>query len=1183
MIKRIQNGSIRFFFWALLLLAISISGLRFALAELNFFKTEIETQLSQELGGKISIERINGVLNGFKPELALYNIRVHSGQKDETALQLKEIRLGLNLLNVLQQPIIEAIQISLISAKLSVKRLKSGNITIQGLPNSGDEQQPTWLMQGSQYKLIDSDINWHDEKRNAQPVQLKHVNISIANTEQHKISISTDLPEAFGQSLKLTMNFTGNMFAPDSVNAKLFVQGKGIKLAKFITGDLPFDFSFTKGHGDFSIWSTWKAAQMTEMSGTVTLNDAVISSKENTDFPVDQLALQFKLQKQQQWQIALQNTTIKSQHIDLNIAALALGIELNEQGAISQIALNCPQLDLFHLSNSPALNKILPEEMQAFTLKGQLKNLLFFANLPQKTFAINGYLNQIHTNAVGQIPGIGGLSVFINGTKKQGELQLFSRHMTFDSPQQFRAPLLFNHVLGELHWQQQADDWILSSPMLELNTTHIKTKNNLHLSLKSDSQASSLSLQSAFFDGRDATQIHHYLPVAIIDDEALLSWLDLAFLAGTIDQGGVLFHGALNDFPFTESQGVFEVLFHAAQVDLNYANNWPAVEDLDAEVRFFSESLEVNIFEGLANQAAIKHAVIKIGSFSDSDTLSILGNIEGNLSQANDFLLLSPLKEQISTVNQLVAMQGLFTADLNLTIPLIDDLPASSYISVNVQDAQLNIIPADLLIEHINADMHFTEEKIYSDNLTGYTLGYPVEATIDSKDESTRVFLSGQTDIEHLTTQLKRNFQPYLSGNSNYQIRLNVPKDTSKSTKLQLITDLEGLNIDFPPFSKPAHQIHPFSLDLSIAPSGIEAVSLNYENRLSPNDRLDINMQKILPHWQGLIHSPILTGSIFIPSEFNNKSTMSFQLKKLDLTALQTINLQGDNNSFSVLDLPSINMESKAIYWQNHNLGQLKLSTEPSADGLLINQLNITSATDELDLSGYWQQSNSRNKTLINGTLLSEDLGYLLQRMQLSENILGATADIQFSINWPGSPDKITRQKITGTVISYLSNGRILGVEPGLGRILGALDIWKLFKRLRLDFSDITEEGLSFSEIVADVSINQGVASSKKFNIDAMPAEINITGTTNLNTREVDILATVLPKFPIAGTIIGNVANAVTKTFISDNHSGGLLLSLLYEIKGTWEQFTVNRQFSSALADITIEAPITNKKTATSQ
>lgn len=54
-----------------------------------------------------------------------------------------------------------------------------------------------------------------------------------------------------------------------------------------------------------------------------------------------------------------------------------------------------------------------------------------------------------------------------------------------------------------------------------------------------------------------------------------------------------------------------------------------------------------------------------------------------------------------------------------------------------------------------------------------------------------------------------------------------------------------------------------------------------------------------------------------------------------------------------------------------------------------------------------------------------------------------------------------------------LGEGRLLGVEPGLGRILGGLDTWKLMDRLSLDFSDIALEGLSFTEMIGDLTVNK--------------------------------------------------------------------------------------------------------------
>ena len=154
MIKRIQWHFVRILFWTILIFAISISGLRYALSELDFYKTDIEALLSEHLGAPVTIASIRGVVNGIKPELALENIQVHSEQKNAPPVQLQKIHLGFSILTAITQPLLEAVQISIMGAKLSVTRLESGGIDIAGLPNTDDEQ-PTWLMRGKQYQLID--------------------------------------------------------------------------------------------------------------------------------------------------------------------------------------------------------------------------------------------------------------------------------------------------------------------------------------------------------------------------------------------------------------------------------------------------------------------------------------------------------------------------------------------------------------------------------------------------------------------------------------------------------------------------------------------------------------------------------------------------------------------------------------------------------------------------------------------------------------------------------------------------------------------------------------------------------------------------------------------------------------------------------------------------------------------
>ena len=1169
MIHHIKWGCVHILFWSILLFAIGISGLRYALSELDFYKADIEALVSEQLGAPVTIASIQGVLNGFKPELALKNIQVHSGQDQAAPVQLQEIHLGFSILTAIRQPLLEAIQISIFRAKLSVTRLQSGGINIEGLPGTDDDTQPTWLLRGRQYQLVDSEILWHDEKRNAAPVLLKHINITLKNDAGlHQLFIKTELPESLGKSLFVAMNFRGNIFVPKSINARLFIQGQDIHLGNFITGDLPFDFAFIQGRGDFSIWSRWQAEQMTQMRGSIELSNAAITDKHNASIPIDQLAVQFLLQQhQQQWQLGIKDLLLSSKNNTVALAQLALALELDAENNLTHLALNAPQLSLEPISKFMLLNKLLPKklhkQLKTLALQGEVKELLLLANPAQQTFTINGQLSGINSRPMDAIPGVKNLHLYLKGSEQQGMIQIDSPQFNLNAPKIFRKPLQFNHALGNLHWQHD-DAWVLSTPLLELNSAYFKTRTKFDLTLAHEDRPAFMSMQNSF-DIHDAVNAPEFIPTEVLA-EKIVAWVDHAFVKGHVKQGGILLHGALPDYPFPQRKGVFEVLFDAKDVELHYAPDWHDVQGVEAEVRFFSNSMDINIHQGHANDAIIQNISVVIDSFSTSEFIDITGKIKSSLAHAVLYLVQSPFKDLVTAIDEIVDVRGAADINIDLKVPLHEQAMKVN-ISAKTKDASATIVPLDLEISNISADFLFTENGVYSQNITATSLGFPLTAVLNTGEQAISTTVMGKMSIAQLAKQFPNPFWAHAQGTSTYHVALDFPIDSEQICTIKLNSDLIGTAIQFAPLSKPEFQVHPLSIKLGIAPSGIDALNITYENRLALQDRVDIKLKKIAPHWQGLIHTPVASGSVFIPIEFNNKSEISLALKELDLSALQKIDLETDGEPLIVQNLPSIKLNSQELYWNNVNLGKLDLQTQPTEQGLEIKHCEIKSLNNSLSLSGYWHQDNQQQSSSISGVFLSDDFGMFLKQTRLSNNIFDTTADLQFVLSWPSAPYDVLMNILSGSVDSHLSDGRILGVDPGLGRVLGALDIWKLGKRLRFDFSDITDSGLSFSESTGHFSINSGLVTTKDLMINAMPAKIYISGNTNLATEQIDLQATVLPKFPIAGTIIGNVANAVSKTFVGNEHAGGLIISLLYEIKGSWENFEINRQFNADLTD----------------
>lgn len=1168
MIRRIQWGCIRILFWAILTFAISISGLRFALSELGLYKTDIEAQLSAQLGAPVTIEHIQGVLNGIKPELALHNIQVHSKLNGETTVQLKEIHLGLSLVTAMSQPLLQAIRISIIGAQLSVTRLPTGGISIEGLPKSDDNSQPTWLLKGKQFQLIDSEILWLDKKRNAKPMQLKHVNISIYNNDQqHTLQFKTELPETLGQSLRIAMNITGNPFTPANVDARLFVQGTNIKLDKLITGDLPFNFSFTQGIGNFKVWSKWHKAQMFQMTGSAEVNNAIILDQEEDQYHIDLSDLNFKLQKhQQQWHLALKDSLLQAKDNTLAIDQFALAFDYDEaQEKLIHLAVNTPQLALEPLSKIIQHYKFLPDTwhklLQGIALEGELQDLQLLANPSQQTFTISGQIQRFKTSPVDTLPGVDELAIFFQGSDKTGVIHINSEQLIFDAPTLFQAPITLTHALGELHWQHE-EAWTISSTLLELHSAQFDTNNAFALTLAQDGQPAFMHLQSTF-NIPDVAHVPHFLPKGVMNKDTK-DWLDHAFVSGNVAQGGLIFRGAPDRFPFLQHDGVFEVLFTAKDLELHYAPEWKNIQNLTGEVRFFADSMNIDIHHGRANKATIQQANVAIDSFVSSEYINIKGDVKSPFSSTVEYLSHSPFKDKVSAINKIIDLQGSTDINIELEIPLVQkELKAN--IRAVTKNANAKVIPVNLPVTDINADFLFTQKGIFSKQLTAHTLGSSVSAAVSSNAQGITTTLFGNLSISKLAEQFPNRLWAHLSGTSKYHIDMDFPQDSDQLSTLQLYSDLVGTSVDFTPLSKPAKQAHPLHLKLGIDSAGLDMININYENPLSPKNRIDIKLKKIAPNWQGLIHSPIASGSVFMPMDFTNKGKISLSLKEINLSALKQIDLKNDSSPLLIKNTPSISLNSQALYWNNLNLGSLLLNTEPSDTGLTIKECKITSANDSLSFSGTWGQNNEQQSSSIKGQLLSQNFGELLKQTKLSNNIIGTTAELHFNLNWPAAPYEISQHRISGTMDSYLTNGRIIGVDPGLGRILGALDIWKLGKRLRFDFSDITEKGLSFTSSTGYFTLDKGLVRTKDLNIDAMPAEIDIVGFTNLANEQINLRATVLPKFPIAGTIIGNVANAVSKTLVGNAHAGGLIASLLYEIQGTWEEYDIKRQYNSIL------------------
>ncbi|MEY3808700.1 MAG: hypothetical protein RI893_1676, partial [Pseudomonadota bacterium] len=204
MIHHITRTTRHLVFWSLIALAISLTGVRLLLSGIEHYKVDLAEHISERLGTPIIIGKLSAKMRGFSPELVLKDIAVTSIVAHALpAVQLKEIRLSINLLDMLiSRELMTSARITLVGAKISVIRKQDGSVAIVGL-KAGDGQ-PLWLFQGGKYEVLQSEITWQDEKNPSRPLLFNEIDLALDNKgEHHRLNMLIKLPKKIGHHLRV--------------------------------------------------------------------------------------------------------------------------------------------------------------------------------------------------------------------------------------------------------------------------------------------------------------------------------------------------------------------------------------------------------------------------------------------------------------------------------------------------------------------------------------------------------------------------------------------------------------------------------------------------------------------------------------------------------------------------------------------------------------------------------------------------------------------------------------------------------------------------------------------------------------------------------------------------------------------------------------------------------------------
>jgi uncharacterized protein (TIGR02099 family) len=811
---------------SVILAALLLSLIRLLMPLATEYREDVEILLSALLDQPVKIKSMEAEWHGFSPVLRLKDVQLFEKDKEVLVIRFDEALVGFDIWTSIFEGQPVPGKVNVIGTKLSIVRHEDGRITIEGLDlpelDAGEARAgifADWLFRQEAIAIEGGHIHWHDKKRKAKPLSFTDITLSLENDgDHHVLTGKAKLPDELGKTLLIIADFTGDLSKPHAWEGQLYTKGARILIAEWLGEKTLTGIRTSKGISDFELWSEWEKGGVREITGNIHLNDLQLQMPDNnksTGF------------KQIGGKIAWRRTGTQW-HLNVDKFVLATEEKVWPESRLSVSAspdsgeykveanyISLAEITTLLLSSS----RLTPEQRSAISAlqpSGELQDVMIrYAGRkqPAERFNIKARFDDLSLNPWSQVPLVKGLDGSIHSEDGKGELQLESYAVEFNVELMFREALRVNALNGRITWSVKDGVWNFKTTDLALENDDLSGKLTMELELPESGASPYISME-ARYENVDGSNASKYFPVSIMPGKAV-KWLDTAIVSGHVTWGELHMQGKMEDFPFKNGNGKFEVRFNVDDVILDYAKDWPRIEELDAEVIFSGSEMTINGISGKVLDSEIYDITAIIPDLdADEQLLKVTGKSSGTLTDGVRFISQSPLDEKFGNYLIDLDTSGQVILDLALDIPL-NEKPNKLSGNLKFDDGTIYMKGWNVILDKINGDLRFTENNIDGNKIRANILGRDSTVNVYMKDadksrKSGKRSIVIESDIrisiQDLANRFKHPLFSYLQGESDWNIKLIIPEAEWQEeviADLQLTSNLKGVSINLPqPFKK---------------------------------------------------------------------------------------------------------------------------------------------------------------------------------------------------------------------------------------------------------------------------------------------------------------------------------------------------------------------------------------------
>lgn len=289
-----------------------------------------------------------------------------------------------------------------------------------------------------------------------------------------------------------------------------------------------------------------------------------------------------------------------------------------------------------------------------------------------------------------------------------------------------------------------------------------------------------------------------------------------------------------------------------------------------------------------------------------------------------------------------------------------------------------------------------------------------------------------------------------------------------------------------------------------------------------------------------------------------------FSRVNLPRSVLSKNNVNSTMSTLKPSDLPNLNVTIDAFTLGDVNMGNVAIKSTSTRDRWHLESCTLNSMAYQLTMNGDWTLREGINRTDIQANLLISKLEDTLQNWHIMPVVEAQKGDMQFRGGWPGTIIDFSLANANGQMYIELKNGRITHLGPeteeklGLGKLLSILSLQTIPRRLKLDFSDLSQKGYSFDTFKGNFVLKKGVMSTSDSYIDGPVAYASIKGDLDVVKQLYDVDLHISPhitaSLPIVATIAGGPIAGLATWVASKIINQGMqtVTGYTYKVSGPW-------------------------------